>query len=149
MGTSPDDIPCEKVLVIERLKESWGRLRSEPAGERFQRSYERRHEEGVSAARRWGTIALGVAVLAAGIFFLPAPGPGMVIVAVGAGLIAQESSHAARLLDRAELLVRRVLGWGRDVYRRAPPVGRVLLIALGVAVAAGAAYGAYWFFFLR
>lgn len=101
--------------MIERLKRRWARLRDDPAGERFQRRYDRRHAEGTTALRRWGYIGLGVVVVAAGIFFLPAPGPGMVIIALGAGLIAQESRTAARGLDRTELRIRRLLGQDREV----------------------------------
>lgn len=103
--------------MIDRLKRSWARLRDDPPGERFQRRYERRHEEGTTPLRRWGSIGLGMAVVAAGIFFLPAPGPGMIIVALGAGLIAQESRRAARGLDWIELRLRRLLDWARQATR--------------------------------
>lgn len=100
--------------MIDRLKRSWAQLRDDPPGERFQRRYERRHEEGTTPLPRWGTIGLGVAVVAAGIFFLPAPGPGMIIMALGAGLIARESRRAAHGLDWIELRVRRLLDRVRD-----------------------------------
>lgn len=105
--------------MLERLKGSWARLRGDPPGERFQRRYERRHEGGTTPLRRWGSVGLGVVVVAAGIFFLPAPGPGTVILAVGAGLIAQESRRAARALDWTEVRIRRLLAWARDAYRSA------------------------------
>jgi hypothetical protein len=42
---------------------------------------------------------------------LVAPGPGIVVLVIGASLVAQESLQAARLLDRAEVLVRRIIAW--------------------------------------
>lgn len=133
--------------MIGRLKRSWGRLRSDPPGERFERRYDRHHEEGTSALRRWGYIGLGVVVVAAGIFFLPAPGPGMVILALGAGLIAQEFRPIARALDWAELKIRPLVMWGRDVYQRASRLGRGLLAGFVVLLIAGAGFGAYQLFF--
>jgi hypothetical protein len=41
------------------------------------------------------------------VFFLAVPGPGIPILAVGLALVAQESKTTARLLDRAEIRLRR------------------------------------------
>nr|WP_241696186.1 PGPGW domain-containing protein [Solimonas terrae] len=57
-------------------------------------------------------LAAGVAVLAAGLILVPAPGPGLLVVAVGAALLAGESASVATWLDHGELRVRRWLGRG-------------------------------------
>jgi hypothetical protein len=51
----------------------------------------------------------GVAVLVAGAAMLVAPGPGILVFVLGAALVAEESLWVARLLDRAELGIRRVI----------------------------------------
>lgn len=67
----------------------------------------------------------------------------MLILALGAGLIAQESLAAARALDWMELRIRRVLAWGRDAYRNASPGGRVLLVMATLLATGALAVGAY------
>jgi hypothetical protein len=63
----------------------------------------------------------GLALMAVGIVLLPMPGPGMLVIAVGAALVAEESKWAAELLDGLELWVRRTLEKlrGRGKKRRA------------------------------
>jgi hypothetical protein len=58
-------------------------------------------------------------ILAAGIFFLPAPGPGTVIVVIGGALVAQESFWAAWALDWAELRLRALYQRGIRAWKRA------------------------------
>lgn len=50
----------------------------------------------------------GLLVITAGVFFLPTPGPGFVIIALGAGLTALGSRRAARALDWTEFHLRAV-----------------------------------------
>jgi len=52
-----------------------------------------------------------------------APGPGILIFLVGALLVAEESLAAARLMDGADLRLRRLAAWGLTRWRRAS--GRV------------------------
>lgn len=51
----------------------------------------------------------GFAVLAAGLLMLVAPGPGVIVLALGAALVAEESLLMARLLDRAETRIRSLI----------------------------------------
>ncbi len=57
--------------------------------------------------------------MAAGLFFLPAPGPGFLILFAGAALLAEESLTAARALDWTEVRLRRLAKWGRRAWRAA------------------------------
>jgi hypothetical protein len=50
-----------------------------------------------------------VAVLLAGAIMLVAPGPGVLVFALGAALVAEESLWMAKLLDRAELRIRSLI----------------------------------------
>ena len=51
----------------------------------------------------------GFAVLLAGAVMLIAPGPGILVFALGATLVAEESLWTARLLDRGELRIRSLI----------------------------------------
>lgn len=82
-----------------RLKEF---LKDEP-GSRFQARYERVRSTGNNLPRTVLMMGGGLVVLAAGLVLLPAPGPGMVVVAIGAAMIAQESLVIAKFLDWLEL----------------------------------------------
>ena len=79
---------------------------------------------------------MGCAILAAGIFFLPAPGPGTVILALGAGILARESLWMARALDWTEPRIRGLLRRFAGVWRRAGPAQKAGLIVVKLAVGA-------------
>ena len=81
-------------------------------GLRFQQRYQRNRDTRPSWLRRFGRVTLGVLVCLAGLLMLVAPGPGLLALLVGAGLMANESLTLARFLDRAELWIRsRARGW--------------------------------------
>jgi uncharacterized protein (TIGR02611 family) len=135
--------------MFEQLKDAWHDFKQAPPGERFRRRYRERREGEPSGVRKPLTIAAGVLIVAAGLFFLPAPGPGFLIVLLGAALVAQESRLAARALDRTEVRLRALVAWGRGVWARASGPTTALLVLGVLALAAGAAYGAYRLLFAR
>ena len=51
----------------------------------------------------------GLAIFLAGAAMLVAPGPGILVLGLGAALVAEESLWMAKLLDRAELRIRRAI----------------------------------------
>lgn len=79
------------------------------AGRRFQQRYARRRAVPCGALRKWLIMVAGAVVILVGIVLLPLPGPGMLVVVFGAALMAGHSLAIARLLDRAELNLRRWL----------------------------------------
>ncbi len=97
--------------MIDALKKRWAYLRDGAPGERFQRYYRRRQQQRSSGALRMLLLCAGILLIIIGIILLPAPGPGTLIVAVGAALLAGESAKVARFLDRAEC-------WGRAQLRK-------------------------------
>ncbi len=99
--------------MLESLKKSWRQLRQDKPGERFQAYYRRRQSQGASGIglRRIVNIAAGILITLAGLFFLPAPGPGMVIIVIGLALLASELHFVAKQLDRAEL-------FGRPIWQK-------------------------------
>ncbi|WP_028080390.1 hypothetical protein [Solimonas soli] len=96
--------------MLGALRDSWRFLRSAPAGERFSRYHARRREGRRHAWAGALRLAGGVLTVALGIVLMPAPGPGTLIAAAGAALIAGESRGFAAFLDRLELRLRVLFG---------------------------------------
>ena len=129
--------------MLKKLTQSWRELKKADPGKRFQERYRHRQQQGGSGLRKPLFIGAGVLVMAAGLFFLPAPGPGFLILFFGAGLVAQESLFAARALDRVEVWLRALAEWGTRVWKSSPVPVRVLLVLAGLALAAGATFVSY------
>ena len=89
--------------------ESWQSFAHSLPGRRFQERYRRKSSSERGRMARYAVILGGIALCLVGVFFLAVPGPGIPILAVGLALIAQESRRTARLLDRAEVRIRRRL----------------------------------------
>jgi uncharacterized membrane protein HdeD (DUF308 family) len=90
--------------VIEGLKTRWRELRQGEPGRRFRARYERRHSRRRHAGgRKWSVMVAGAVIVLAGIVLLPLPGPGMLVIALGALLVAEESLTVAKMLDALEL----------------------------------------------
>jgi hypothetical protein len=137
-----------QVSFLQHLKSDWRELERDSPGKRFQHRYERKHE-GSRGGPRLLTLSAGVLVLAAGLFFLPAPGPGLIIVLLGAALLAQESLGVARLLDRAEILVRDIYAAAVRLWKRASVPARIAMAVGAALVVACLAWAAYFVIFLR
>ena len=86
----------------------WDRFVTARPGRRFFERYQRMRQAQSGAWKRCAFVCAGILVCLAGIFFLVVPGPGLLILAVGLALIAQESAWMARLLDRLGLRLRRL-----------------------------------------
>ena len=95
-------------MALAALRQHWQEFRQGEPGKRFQEYYERRHGEG-SALLCACRLVLGVALLLVGLVMMPAPGPGMVVVALAAVMVARESRTAARCFDAIELRLRGLL----------------------------------------
>jgi hypothetical protein len=104
--------------MLQRIKRSWRSLKRGHPGSRFEEQYERQRQSGSNGAGRVLRVVAGAVLLPAGLFFLPAPGPGMLILAVGAALIAREFRFAAQALDRMEVAGRRVVTRAQRAWRR-------------------------------
>ena len=104
--------------MIDGLKTRWRELRQGEPGRRFRARYERRHA-GVRHAggRKWSVILAGLLIALAGIVLLPLPGPGLLVIALGALLVAEQSLTAARILDSLELRARALIGRWRPLTR--------------------------------
>jgi putative transmembrane protein PGPGW len=90
----------------DELRQDWQVLKAAPPGERFQRLYWHRRQSRRSSLVKVGMIALGLLLAIAGLIMLVTPGPGMVFVLIGSGLLAQESLLVSRATDAAEFRIR-------------------------------------------
>ena len=89
------------------IAERWRCFRDSAPGTRFQERY--RRTANALGWRRWAVLACGGVLCFVGVLLLVLPGPGVVLLAVGAFLLAEQSEGCARVLDRAELRLRRLL----------------------------------------
>lgn len=135
--------------MLQGLKKHWQDLKRGQPGKRFQDHYKKRHESGTSVWHKVLFLGGGALIVAAGIFFLPAPGPGFIIIFLGGGLMAQESMRAARVLDWLEVKLRAVADWALGIWKRAPMPARAAIALFGLVVAAGAGYAAYQIFIAK
>ena len=92
--------------MIGPLKARWRELRRGEPGRRFRSRYERRRSAHGGTARKCFVCILGALIALAGIVLMPLPGPGILIVAFGALLMAEGSLTVAKALDALELRVR-------------------------------------------
>ena len=82
-----------------------------------------------------------------GIVALPAPGPGSLVIVLGAALLGRELRPVAKAFDWLELFLRRNWQRLRRTWKSASPAGRVGLTVIagivGLGVLAGAGLLAY------
>jgi hypothetical protein len=103
-----------------------------------------RREETVEQAKRHllfrlGRIIAGSVVCLAGLFLLVFPGPGLVVLAIGLAILAQDVPFARRLLDRVR---------ARIPSDAEGNISKPLLYG-GLAVSFVAVCGSLWWTFLR
>lgn len=88
---------------------TWNKLKQYPAGKRFEFLFNHRRTMRTSLIKRLMFLCGGFFVMIVGFVTLPTPVPGILLLFIGASLIAQESLFAARMLDWTELKVRTIL----------------------------------------
>jgi hypothetical protein len=114
--------------MFKRLKESWADLKRGTPGSRFEDQYdEQRKDKKKGAIGRVLRIIGGLVLIPVGVFFLAVPGPGLLVIAVGAVLIAREFKFAARFLDTVEVQTRRALKWVQGRWRRLVKARRAVI----------------------
>ena len=131
--------------MIERTKQTWHAFKDSDPGRRFQDRYDRRQE---AEHGRWNmgavfNVGLGVAIALAGLFLVPAPGPGWIITFLGLGLLGSEFAPMARALDWTEVKLRGAVGWANNLWDQSAFVVKALLVLIGVLCVAALGYGAY------
>jgi UPF0716 family protein affecting phage T7 exclusion len=95
--------------MLKHTRQSWRRFKAGLPGRRFQQQFRQRRRFRSGAARKSLLMATGILLAVAGVFLLFVPGPGIIILLIGAVLIAQQSSLAARAFDRIEIRLRKFI----------------------------------------
>ena len=100
--------------MFQKYLTEWRELMDDKPGTRFRARYERKRKARKGLVGRAGWIVVAVILVLGGIVLLPAPGPGVLVIAAGGALLAQESAVVAGFMDRAELSARRLVArWRR------------------------------------
>jgi len=111
--------------MLEKFKHHWQQFKAHEPGTRFQAQRREGRRGQRSPLRRGLSAVLAVAVTLIGLVMMPAPGPGMVVVAFGLVMLARESMMVARMLDAAELRVRppvlRLMAWWKQRHLKNRP----------------------------
>lgn len=135
--------------MLKKFKQSWRRFQSSTPGQRFQKRYAQHRKSAHGILLRIFFSGAGLLLVAAGIFFLPAPGPGLVIVVLGASLLAQESLWVARVLDGTELILRNMYARSVRCWRAASSAFKAFLGFFAVVLFAALALSAYRILFVN
>src|SRR5678815_3621292 len=115
------------------FREYWRELRRGRPGRRFQSRYERaRQKKGRrGAGQRILIIVLALICFAIGAVLAVIPGPAIPFFFLGGGLLATESRPIARGMDWCEVVIRKLLAWGKRRWKRLPLAARIVLIVVG------------------
>lgn len=104
--------------MLKNLRQSWRRFKAGLPGRRFQQQFRYYQRFRSGAARKALIMAAGVLLALVGIFLLFVPGPGIIVLVVGAIAIAQQSSLAARKFDWIEIRLRKFLRHSLGLWSR-------------------------------
>ena len=133
--------------MFGRVRRQWRDLAAARPGNRFQQRYARRQQARRSRFSAPLTIIAGVLIALLGLVMLPAPGPGIIVVLIGASLIAEESRYTARAMDWIEVRGRRAVRSALRTWEKASiPIQALIILATGIS-AGLLAWFAYALFF--
>ncbi|MBL8114887.1 MAG: hypothetical protein JNK60_18540 [Acidobacteria bacterium] len=121
--------------MLERIRRDWKEFKDDTPGKRFVNRFEK--TERTPGARGWriGIMTVGLLVMAAGIVLMPLPGPGILIVALGAGMLSQGSKRMARGLDWLEVKARKLAVKTKRAWNAAPmPIKGAVALVAAIAV---------------
>ena len=129
---------------VESPKQTLHELEKGRPGERFQRIYRRRQKSGHAKSMNVACNVGGLLVIGLGIATYPIPViPSEIVILAGLALISQGSLRGAKILDGAEVRLRRWCAPALRVWRRLPKwLQRTLGVAWLLAVS-GLSYWAY------
>jgi hypothetical protein len=113
--------------MFNRLKEYWTDLKRGRPGSRFEEQYNGQRKAQNRPVGRVLRIIGGLILIPVGVFFLAVPGPGLLVIGIGAVLIAREFKFAARFLDTLEVQARRALKWTQKGWRRLVKARRAVI----------------------
>ena len=131
--------------MIGRTKRSWRLFGASRPGHRFQERYRRQQasEGGWRDPKRLFFVVGGLVVALGSLVLGVLPGPGTLTFFLGLAMIAGEFYPVARLMDWAEVGLRRAARAGREVWADASPAGKAVIALVLVVAVAALAYGTY------
>jgi UPF0716 family protein affecting phage T7 exclusion len=97
--------------MMKKVRSAIQKFRAAPPGERFQGLHQRSDKVASGSLVRSAMLLFSLALIAGGVFFMVAPGPGLLITVLGLALLAAISRRIAALFDHGEVKLRRL--WGR------------------------------------
>ena len=127
---------------VFHFREHWREIKQGKPGHRFQARYERarRHEHQAGAGQRIFFLGVGLVSLVIGLLLVVFPGPAIPFLFLAGASLASESRHIAKVMDWAEVRVRKTAAWLREKWRPLPAPVRVALIMIGACCSAASAY---------
>lgn len=134
---------------MDHLKEDWRHLKHGEPGQRFKDRYylsQRRNRSRITFWRVFN-IGAGSGIALGGLLMVIAPGPGWLAIFLGLGMLSGELLPVARILDRIEVRLRKLIRWLREAWNNTPVVGKALILLAILTVVAASVYGAYDFLF--
>jgi Putative transmembrane protein (PGPGW) len=135
--------------MLNRLKEDWRHLKHGEPGQRFKDRYylsQRRNRSRITFWRVFN-IGAGSGIALGGLLMVIAPGPGWLAIFLGLGMLSGELLPVARILDRIEVQLRKLVRWLREAWNNTPVVGKALILLAILTVVAASVYGVYHFLF--
>lgn len=135
--------------MFERMRKHWREFKDDKPGRRFRVRYDRNQERERGRFDVWRLVNLtvGPVLVIFSVFFGWAPGPGMLTLFIGLGMISSEFRPAAHFLDWAEIEVRKLWRVAEAVWSASSPGERVLILLALVAFVVALVYGVYYLFF--
>lgn len=124
--------------MFEKLKNEWRQFRDAKPGKRFLAYHDRtKSQRGAASFVRMG---LGIVLAAAGVVMLVVPGPGILFIFFGLALLAARSAALSKVLDKAELWMRKAFRALKRAWQSLPwpVIAGLLMIVAGAAVGVGA-----------
>lgn len=124
-------------MLKKLLASRWHAFKTGMPGQRFRRRYYRRRESPRGPLLRSLQFFSGILLMLAGLFLMPAPGPGILVLLLGATLAARESLLVARALDTAEVLSRKLVSQTRRRWRKSSWWARAPALVFATAAMVG------------
>lgn len=127
--------------ALAHVKAEWKLFKHDSPGVRFSKHRERMQHRSKKA--KAAALAAGFILLAGGAVMLFIPGPGLLVILFGLGLLASQSAPLAGFLDRLEVRARRL---GRHLKQRWVALSGAAKgsLLLGVGAIVGASMMVMW-----
>jgi uncharacterized membrane protein YbaN (DUF454 family) len=125
-------------------KQTLKALEKAPPGERFRRIFQERQKSRHGKQMNVAFVIAGLVVIGIGVATYPVPViPSEIVILIGLGLLSQGSRTGARLLDGAEVRLRRWLAPALKAWRRWPKWAKVCASIAWMALVSGLSYWIY------